>query len=280
LSSQSTQPADDQAFVELRDISFGYSDRQIHKNLSLSVPKGSIVAVMGPSGCGKSTLLNFVGGRLKPQSGEVLFDGRSVMKAGRKELFGMRHKMGMMFQHNALLTDLTVFENVAFPIREHYDFPESMVRDLVLMKLEMVGLRGARDLMPEECSGGMQRRVALARAVALDPQLVMYDEPFTGLDPISKGVIKTLIKELNDSLGMTSLVVTHDMQEGCEIADYVAVLGKGSVMGFGSPEDMQASSLEEIRQFMAGDPHGPVPYHYPADDYFDDMGIQQARGKD
>jgi len=257
--------------VCLEHIGYGFSDRVLHHDLSLKVPQGSVVVVMGPSGCGKSTLLNFIGGRSKPHNGKVWFDGDRVDTASRKQLFEIRMKIGMMFQHNALLTDLSVYENIAFPLREHTQLPESVIRDLVLIKLEMVGLRGARHLMPEACSGGMQRRVALARAIALDPKLVMYDEPFTGLDPISKGVIKTLVREVNDALGMTSIVVTHDMSEGCEIADYVAVLGEGRVLGFGTPEEIKQSDAPEIVQFMSGNPDGPVAYHYPADNLADDL---------
>ena len=252
------------AKVQFKQVSFAYGERQIHQGLDLTIPQGSVVAIMGPSGCGKSTLLNFIGGRVKADSGEVLFEGQDIARLSRRELYEARKKMGMLFQHNALLTDLSVFENIAFPIREHTQLPESMVRDLVLMKLQMVGLRGAAELMPEECSGGMQRRVALARAIALDPQLVLYDEPFTGLDPISKGVIKTLIKDTHDALSMTSIVVTHDVLEGCEIADYVAVLGNGRVLGFGTPEELNRSEVPEIRQFMSGSPDGPVAFHYPA----------------
>jgi len=267
---------DTDSLISLQEVTFGFDQRLVHDNLSLQIPRGSIVVIMGPSGCGKSTLLNFIGGRLQPRQGKVVFDGERVDTATRKQLFRMRMKMGMMFQHSALLTDLTIFENIAFAMREHTDLPESMIRDLVIMKLEMVGLRGARNLMPEECSGGMQRRVALARAIALDPQLVMYDEPFTGLDPISKGVIKTLIREVNDALGISSVVVTHDMTEGCEIADYLAILGGGKVLGFGTPDQMMQSDIPEIMQFMSGDPHGPVAYHYPAADLTADLMKGQA----
>lgn len=257
--------------VEFDNITFAYGTRRVHQQLSLSIPRGSVVAIMGPSGCGKSTLLNFIGGRLKPQSGEVLFDGSKVAELNRKQLYALRKKMGMLFQHNALLTDLSVFENIAFPIREHTALKQSIIRDMVLIKLEMVGLRGAADLMPEECSGGMQRRVALARAIALDPQLVMYDEPFTGLDPISKGVIKRLIRNSNDALATTSVVVTHDVAEGCEIADFVAVLGGGRVLGFGTPDQLRQSNKPEIVQFMSGSPDGPVAYQYPAKDIREDL---------
>ncbi|MDX1410285.1 MAG: ATP-binding cassette domain-containing protein, partial [Saprospiraceae bacterium] len=226
---------------------------------------------MGPSGCGKSTLLNFIGGRIRPHSGKVVVDGEQVNTMSRRQLFQLRKRMGMMFQRSALLTDMSVFDNVAFPIREHTDLPEQLIRYMVLLKLEMVGLRGARDMMPAELSGGMARRVALARAISLDPMLVMYDEPFTGLDPISMGVIVKLIREVNDALGMTSVVVTHDVAEGCSIADYVYLIAHGDVIGHGTPQQLIDSESEEVKQFMAGLPDGPVPYHYPADAYAEDM---------
>ena len=236
------------------------------------IPRGKVTVILGPSGCGKSTFLSFVGGRLKPQKGKVIFDGQPVPTRRGEELYAMRRKMGMLFQSSALLTDLTVFENVAFPLREQTDLPEPLIRILVLMKLELVGLRGARDLMPAELSGGMARRVALARAIVLDPQMIMYDEPFVGLDPISMGVIVKLIRELNDALGLTSIVVTHDVHEACEIADYVYLLGDGVVSGHGTTEQMINSDHPEVRQFMQGLPDGPVRYHYPADNYFEDLG--------
>lgn len=226
---------------------------------------------MGPSGCGKSTLLNLIGGRLTPDRGDVRFDGVSVPASQGRALYALRQRMGMLFQASALLTDLSVFENVAFPIREHTRLPERLVRQLVLMKLQMVGLRGARDLMPDELSGGMGRRVALARAIALDPDMVMYDEPFVGLDPISMGVVVKLIRELNDALGMTSVVVTHDVIEGCSIADYIYLIAHGEVIGAGTREAIRQSEVEEVRQFVAGLPDGPVPFHYPAGSYLDDL---------
>lgn len=234
---------------------------------------------MGPSGCGKSTLLNFIGGRLKPQVGEVSVDGVDVVKLGRQELYELRKGMGMMFQNSALLTDLSVYDNIAFPIREHTDLDEKLIRHLVLFKLQMVGLRGARELKPAELSGGMARRVALARAIALDPMLVMYDEPFTGLDPISKGVIVKLIKEIGDALGMTSLIVTHDVAEGMSIADKVLLLGGGHVIAAGSALEMRESELEDVRQFIDGKPDGPVAYHYPAPDYVSDLAQSELEQK-
>lgn len=226
---------------------------------------------MGPSGCGKSTLLNFIGGRLVPDRGAVTFDGVSVPGLARDALYDLRRHMGMLFQANALLTDLSVFDNVAFPLRENTDLPEPLIRNLVLLKLELVGLRGARNLMPAELSGGMARRVALARAIAMDPAIVMYDEPFTGLDPISKGIIVKLIRELNDALSMTSIVVTHDVAEGCSIADHAYLLGGGRVVGYGTPEQLMASEHAGVQQFMAGLPDGPVPFDYPAQSYERDL---------
>ena len=262
--------------VNVSDVSFAFGTRRIYDSVSLRIPRGKVTAIMGPSGCGKSTMLNFIGGRLRPHGGKVEVDGENVPSLSRRELYALRKRIGMMFQSSALLTDMSVFDNVAFPVRQNTDLPETLIRHLVLLKLQLVGLRGARDLMPAELSGGMARRVALARAIALDPMLVMYDEPFTGLDPISKGVIVKLIREVNDALGMTSLVVTHDVAEGCSIADQVFLLGGGKVIGQGSPEEMAGSDSENIRQFMDGLPDGPVAYHYPADDYADDLFAHRA----
>jgi len=236
------------------------------------IPRGKVTVIMGPSGCGKSTLLGFFGGRLLPQKGSVKFDGQPVPRKRGVALYKMRRNMGMLFQSSALLTDLSVYENVAFPLREQTDLPEQIIRILVLMKLEMVGLRGARDMLPSSLSGGMARRVALARAIVLDPAMIMYDEPFVGLDPISMGVILKLIRELNDTLGLTSVVVTHDIHEGCAIADYIYLLGGGKVTGHGTPDQMLNSDHAEVRQFMKGQPDGPVHFHYPADEYLADLG--------
>lgn len=260
-----------EALLQIKDVHFSFGEKPLYSGLNLDVHKGQVVAIIGPSGCGKSTLLNFVGGRLYPNSGSVICDGIEVNTLRRRALFDLRKRLGMMFQASALLTDFSVFENVAFPIRQNTDLSDTLIRHLVLMKLEMVGLRGARGLMPAELSGGMARRVALARAIAMDPLLVMYDEPFTGLDPISMGVIVKLIREVNDTLGMTSLVVTHDVREACTIADYMYLLGDGRVIGEGSPEEMQKSESPDIKQFMNGLPDGPVHYHYPAPDYADDF---------
>lgn len=259
------------SLIELRDLKFSFGDRPVHNGISLQVPRGQVVVILGSSGCGKSTILNLIGGRLFADQGDVLVDGEDVASLSRRGLFDLRKRMGMMFQNSALLTDLTVFENVAFPVRENTTLPDSIIRDLVLLKLQMVGLRGARDLLPDECSGGMQRRVALARAIAIDPMLVMYDEPFTGLDPIAKGVIVKLIRDINDALGMTSVVVTHDVAEGCEIADYIYLLGDGRIIARGTPAEMQSSAEPEVRQFMSGLPDGPVAYHYPAPVFHQDL---------
>ena len=257
--------------IQVNNLTFGYGQRLIFEGISLQIPKGKVTVIMGPSGCGKSTMLKFFGGSLMPQSGEVIFDGINIPALKREKLFQLRKRMGMMFQSNALLTDINVFENVAFPLREHTDLPDSLIYHLVLLKLEMVGLRGARDLMPAELSGGMARRVALARAIALDPDLVMYDEPFTGLDPISMGVAVKLIKELNEALGTTSVVVTHDVPEGAGIADYIYLLGDANVVGHGTPDEMLNSENQQVNQFMNGLPDGPVAFHYPAKTIGEDL---------
>jgi len=262
--------------VEIKDVTFSYGPRTILDNLSLNIPRGQVVAIMGGSGCGKTTLLNLLGGRIKPDRGTIHIDGESVPDLNSRQLFALRKRMGMLFQTGALLTDLSLFENVAFPIREHTRLPETLLRKVVLMKLERVGLRGAFSLMPSELSGGMARRAALARAIALEPMLIMYDEPFTGLDPISKGVIAKLIRELNRNLGITSIVVSHDVIDTCAISDYAYLLGNGKVMGEGTPDEVRQSASAHVRQFMDGLPDGPVPYQYPAPDYVTDLlGIQK-----
>ncbi len=259
------------SLVQIQDVRFSRSRRFILKDLSLSIERGKITAIMGGSGSGKTTLLNLIGGRIKPDAGKVIVDDISVPDLNTRELFALRKRMGMLFQTGALLTDLSVFENVAFPIREHTRLTPSILRKVVLMKLEAVGLRGARGLMPSELSGGMARRVALARAIALEPMMIMYDEPFTGLDPISKGIIAKLIHELNQALGITSIVVSHDVAETCAISDYAYLIGDGHIIGEGTPAKLQKSRSEHVRQFMEGLPDGPVPYQHPAGDYLADL---------
>ena len=265
MSKQADNDSTD--LIKVHDLHFAYGERPVFSDLNLQIPRGKVSVIMGPSGCGKSTLLSFIGGRLVPDRGEVEVDGEIVAGLSLHELYQLRRRMGMLFQNSALLTDLTVFENVAYPLREHSKLAPGLINSLVLMKLELVGLRGAASLMPAELSGGMARRVAFARAIALDPMLVMYDEPFAGLDPISMGMVMKLIRELNQSLGLTSLVVTHDVIEACEIADYMFLLGRGQVLAEGTPEQLQQSDVAEVKQFMFGLPDGPVPFHYPAGDY-------------
>lgn len=257
--------------VVLTDIHLKRAGKPVLESLSLSIPRDRVTAVIGPSGVGKTTLLELISGRLKPDRGYLLVDGLSVPDLGRRELFELRKKMGMLFQSGALLNDLDVYENIAFPLREHTRLPESVIRQMVLMKLELVGLRGARRLMPAELSGGMTRRVALARAIVIDPVMVMYDEPFTGLDPISKAIIVKLIRQLNSTLGMTSVVVTHDVHEAMQIADFVYMLGHGKVLARGTPDEIKNSQRDDVRQFLQGQADGPVPFHYPADDYLTDL---------
>ena len=266
-----TAGSDDEVLVRIRGLRFRRGERVIFDGVDMDIRRGRVTAVMGPSGTGKTTLLRLIGGQLRPEAGTVEVDGQDVHRLGRRALYALRRRMGMLFQSGALLTDLDVFENVAFPLREHTRLPEPMIRDLVLMKLEAVGLRGARRLMPAELSGGMARRVALARAIALDPMMVMYDEPFTGQDPISMGVLLQLIRLLNDALGLTSIVVSHDVQETAAIADYIYVLAGGRVIEHGTPEALARSPSPWVQQFMNGLPDGPVPFHYPAPDYTEDL---------
>jgi len=250
--------------IRIKSLRFSYGRNLILKGLDLEVPRGKVVAILGASGCGKSTLLRLIGGQLKPRGGFVEVEGRVVRDMGDDELYRMRRKMGMMFQRSGLFTDLSTFENIAFPMRERTNLPEPVIRDLVMMKLHAVGLRGAHRLMPNELSGGMQRRVALARAIALDPMLMMYDEPFAGLDPISLNVIANLIRRLNDALGVTSIVVSYDVVESLKIADYVYFISDGVVAAQGTVEDVKASRDPFVRQFVDCLPDGPVPFHYPA----------------
>ena len=265
-----TEP-DTSALVQCRNLSFGYGARPILQDVSFTVPRGKVTALMGASGGGKTTVLRLIGGQLRPQRGELLFDGEDVAKMDRQALYRIRRRMGMLFQFGALFTDLSVFENVAFPLREHVDLPENLVRDIVLMKLNAVGLRGARDLMPSEVSGGMARRVALARAIALDPDLVMYDEPFAGLDPISLGTAAHLIRNLNDTLGITSIVVSHDLEETFLIADQVIVLANGRIAAQGTPAEVMASTDPLVHQFVHALPEGPVHFHYPGPSVAEDF---------
>ena len=250
--------------VQVDGLSFSYDSRTILSHLNMRFPRGKVVAIMGGSGCGKTTLLKLIGGMLRPTSGSIRMQGRTLDTRDKGLLYELRRDIGMLFQFGALFTDLTVFDNVAFPLREHTNLPESMIRDLVLMKLNAVGLRGAAPLKPADLSGGMARRVALARAIALDPSLIMYDEPFAGLDPISMGVAANLIRRLNDATGATSLIVSHDVHECFEISDYVYLLAAGRIVGEGSPDELRASQDPWVRQFIKGEPDGPVPFHYPA----------------
>ena len=257
--------------VQIRDLHFAHGERVIFDGIDIDIAPGRVTAIMGPSGTGKTTLLKLIGGQLRPSSGSIRVFGEEVTTLSRPALYELRKRMGMLFQSGALLTDINVFENVAYPIREHTRLPEALIRDLVLMKLQAVGLRGASDMMPSELSGGMARRVALARAIALDPMMVLYDEPFTGQDPISMGIIVKLIRELNDALQLTSIVVSHDVRDTTSIADYVYLLSQGKVVEHGKPEALWASSLEWSRQFLEGKPDGPAAFHYPAPDYRDDL---------
>lgn len=265
-----------QSIVEVKDVSFSRGNRIIYKNMSFSVPKGKITAIMGPSGIGKTTMLRLIGGQLKPDSGDILFEGGSIPKMSRKELYEARTKMSMLFQSGALFTDMSVFDNIAFPIREHTKLSEDLIRLVVLMKLQAVGLRGAKDLMPSELSGGMARRAALARAIALDPELIMYDEPFAGQDPISMGVLVKLIKSLNEVLGLSSLIVTHDVTEVMSIADHVIIIADQGVIGCGTPDEMRNHESPLVQQFLKGLSDGPVPFHFPAQAYADELLGEKA----
>jgi phospholipid/cholesterol/gamma-HCH transport system ATP-binding protein len=253
--------------VEVHNLSFSRGSRVIFEDISLTIPKGKVTAIMGPSGIGKTTLLKLIGGQLTPDGGQVMFDGHDVHQLSRKALFALRKRMSMLFQSGALFTDMNVFDNVAFALREHSGLPEEIIRNIVLMKLQAVGLRGAAYMMPNELSGGMQRRAALARAIALEPEMVMYDEPFAGQDPISMGMLVKLIRELSDSLKLTSIVISHDVDEVLSIADYVYVVADKRVVAHGTPEQLRVSDNPQLVQFIQGAPDGPVPFHYPAGDY-------------
>lgn len=263
-------PLDD-IIVEIKGMTFTRGSRKIFDDISLKIPRGKVTAIMGPSGTGKTTLLKLIGGQLRPDAGQILLEGQNIPTLNRRDLFIVREKMGMLFQSGALFTDMNVFDNVAFPIRVHTSIPEEMIRDIVLMKLHAVGLRGAVALMPSELSGGMARRVALARAISLDPDIVMYDEPFTGQDPIAMGVLVNLIKRLNQALGHTSIIVSHDIQETLSIADYIYVLSNGKVIAEGTPDVLKTQDSEQVRQFVDGLPDGPVPFHYPAPELMDEL---------
>jgi phospholipid/cholesterol/gamma-HCH transport system ATP-binding protein len=263
--------------VEIRDLSFGYDPaRPVLQNIELAIPRGAVVGIMGQSGCGKTTLLRIIMGAYLPSKGTARVLGHATSELDGEGLYAMRRKMGMLFQFGALFTDMSVYENVAFPLREHAELADELLHDLVMLKLQAVGLRGAAHLMPTELSGGMARRVALARSIALDPQLILYDEPFTGLDPISFGVIVRLIRELNDSLGATSLIVTHDVQEALGVVDYVYFMAAGKVIAQGTPDEIRASPHPFVNQFVNGKPDGPVPFHYPAPEYAADLEVAPA----
>jgi phospholipid/cholesterol/gamma-HCH transport system ATP-binding protein len=264
--------------VEVRDLHFGYDTRPVLKGLTLDVPRGKVVGILGVSGCGKSTLLRLIGGQLRPASGHVDVAGQIVHRLETRDLYGLRRRMGMMFQQSGLFTDLSVFENIAYPYREHTDLAEPMIRDLVLMKLQAVGLRGAWRLFPAELSGGMTRRVALARAIALDPMLVMYDEPFAGLDPISLNVIANLIRRLNSAVGLTSIIVTYDAAEALNAADYIYLMADGVVVGRGTPDELRESNDPYVHQFIHAEADGPVAFRYPSRPYEAELGLTGRGG--
>ncbi len=258
--------------IQVENVQFGWhQDALVLDTVNLSIPRGKITAIMGPSGSGKTTLLSIMSSQVQPQSGKVWIDGQDIYTLSRKKIYALRQRIGMLFQVSGLLTDMTVFDNVAFPLREHSQLPLDILEPLVLMKLEAVGLRGARDLMPNQLSGGMARRVALARALVLDPELIFYDEPFTGLDPITKGIVLKLMKELSQMLGLTSVLVSHDVAETSAIADYVYLLGRGQIIAQGTPEVLLQSQQPEVKQFMHGLPEGPVPFHYPGKVYEEEL---------
>ena len=267
----------DDCLVRLSNVNFAYDQRPVLSGINMEIPRGKVVAIMGSSGCGKTTMLRLIGGQLKPTSGEVWVNGQRVNDLDADGLYALRRRMGMLFQFGALFTDMSVYENVAFQMREHTDLPEDLIRDLVMMKLHSVGLRGAHDLMPAELSGGMARRVALARAIALDPLLIMYDEPFAGLDPISLAVVGDLIRRLNDALGASSIIVTHDVQESLKIVDYVYFVSAGKIVAEGTPAELKASTTPYVHQFIWGEADGPVPFHYPAQAYAEEIMTQPMR---
>lgn len=260
-------------FLVLDKVRFGYGERLILDDISMRFERGKVVALIGGSGSGKTTILRLIGGKLRPQAGTVVFDGQDVHRLDRAGLYALRRRMGMLYQFGALFTDLDTFENVAFPLREHTDLPEEMIRDLVLMKLEAVGLRGAAQFGTSQLSGGMARRVALARAIALDPPLIMYDEPFAGLDPVALATVAQLIRRLNDALDCASIVVSHDIKEAFAIADYVYLLASGRIPAHGTPEQMRASDDPNVLQFLHGSIDGPTAFHYGARPLAEDLGL-------
>jgi phospholipid/cholesterol/gamma-HCH transport system ATP-binding protein len=264
-------PVGDGPLVTVRGLSFHRGERVIFQDVNLDIPRGKVTAIMGPSGTGKTTLLRLIGGQMRPDTGRIEVDGACIHQLGRRDLYQLRKRMGVLFQSGALFTDLSVFDNVAFPLREHTRLPETLIRTLVLMKLEAVGLRGARDLMPAQLSGGMARRVALARAIALDPMMVLYDEPFAGQDPISMGVLVKLIRTLNDALGLTSVIVSHDVKETAAIADYLYLISDGQIVEHGTPQELDRSHSPWVDQFMHALPDGPMSFHYPASPYDIDL---------
>lgn len=272
-NGSATSPGGSQGeiLISIRDLYFRRGDRVIFDGVNIDFRSGLITAIMGPSGTGKTTLLKLIGAQLRPDAGTITVDGEDIHRLGHDELYELRKRMGMLFQSGALLTDLSVFENVAYPLREHTELPEQMIRYLVLSKLQAVGLRGAARLMPAELSGGMARRVALARAIALDPMMIMYDEPFSGQDPISMGVLVKLIKAMNDNLGLTSIIVSHDVPETASISDYMYIISDGKVREHGSPAELKETRSEWARQFLNGLPDGPVAFHYPARPYAEDL---------
>jgi phospholipid/cholesterol/gamma-HCH transport system ATP-binding protein len=265
--------------IEIKNLCFEFGERLIFNNVDINIPRGKIVAIMGPSGTGKTTLLRLIGGQLYPTSGTIHLNNKNIPELNRTDLFAVRREIGMLFQSGALFTDISVYENVAFPLRVHTHLPEAMIRDLVLMKLQAVGLRGACDLMPSELSGGMARRAALARAIVLDPQLIMYDEPFAGQDPISKGMLVHLIRMLNKTLGLTNIIVSHDVQETASIADYIYVIADGEIIGQGTPDEIMNSDQPQVRQFIHGLSDGPVKFHYPAPEYLQDLHLATERNR-
>jgi len=269
----SQPPLTSDIFLDIDHVTFGYDERVILSDVSLRFRRGSVTAIMGASGCGKTTLLRLIGGTVKPRQGRITLDGEVIDADDQEALYRLRRRLGMLFQFGALFTDLSLFDNVAFPLREHTGLPESMIRDIVVMKLHAVGLRGAAHLKPSEVSGGMARRVALARTIALDPELIMYDEPFAGLDPISLGVAANLIRRLNDATGATSLIVSHDVHECFLISDYAYLISAGRVVAHGTPRELQASDDPEVRQFIRGEADGPVRFHYPAPSIDQDFGV-------